>query len=93
MAKSKTTLKKPDAGLKHYAAQLEKQNEKLHIQIAKLRVENLDCENRVKAIEKEAKKYAPQLHISVASPLENLTEEQLIAKAKEFGYELKRLKQ
>ena len=53
----KALLKKADAPLKYYVAELEAQNLKLQKQIAKLQANEITLKNRVKALEKELRKH------------------------------------
>ena len=53
-------LKTSDIELNNYVLELEKENEKLHTQIAKLQVKDVSNQNKIKALEK-AEPQAPIL--------------------------------
>lgn len=57
--------KKADPVIRKYIAELELENEKLQRQIAKLEVQKVSCENRLKALEEEIKENKPQINFSV----------------------------
>jgi cell division protein FtsB len=62
----KKALKTAQPVIKQYVAELEKRNAKLHAQIVKLQADNMECHNRVKALEKNVKANAPKIHIHLA---------------------------
>ena len=57
--------KKADPVIRKYIAELELENEKLQRQIAKLEVQKVSSENRLKALEEEIKENKPQINFSV----------------------------
>ena len=55
----KMLLEKADTHIKQYVSAMEAENAKLQRQIAKLEVNQVSLNNRVKALEKELKKHDP----------------------------------
>lgn len=84
-------LKKADSEVKLYVSELKKENARLQLQIAKYEVKQMSLENRIKALEKEVKENKPEPFQVTLSSYEELSEEELIAKAETLGYRMTKI--
>lgn len=74
-----------------YVSELKKENARLQLQIAKYEVKQMSLENRIKALEKEVKENKPEPFQVTLSSYEELSEEELIAKAETLGYRMTKI--
>ena len=94
----KAKLKKADPQVKDYISELGRRNAKLQHQIVKMQADNMERDNRIKALEKELKIHASQkkftVNITHSGFDPNLLPEQLLQlltdKATELGYRLEK---
>jgi len=95
----KAKLKKADPQVKDYISELERRNAKLQHQIVKIQADNMERDNRIKALEKELKKHLGQSKLIINTTFAGLDpklpreqmEKLITEKAKELGYRLEKL--
>ena len=76
--------KKKTTTSSHYVRELEKQNARLHIQLAKFQVKLLDAENQLKAEKKTKQKFS----LNIYGLNQNPSEKEVAAAAKKLGFRL-----